>query len=214
MYSGLVLGHSFVTSLNDSLNRPGAQEVARQLQVDHYVRNLYLHGVRGGKVPDMQQQIDSCVVNEVHFAILEIGSNDIACGRKCDDIISDIRNLTNHMKNSIPTIKYIFLCSVLYRKNITNERIDSINRSLHSLARTRDFLIFHTHKHLKDKHPSFFSKDLIHVNNKEGRQLYKKSLGRAIFTAVKLLDECKPEVCNVKNLIYVKICTGKMKVIY
>lgn len=188
MYKGILVGHSFVKSLSDYLVNPNPKTTSNILRVNDYISDFYLAGYRGARVtnPETYTEIKQVILhNKPNFVILEIGSNDLStCSPRVvsDRVVELALALTNYWG-----INCVLVCSLLLRRDIPDHLISATNTYLHDQIKDLSCIKFHPHKKLLGLAPSKFSKDGIHVNTETGRELYLKSIRRAIFTCIKFL---------------------------
>ena len=173
--------------MHDHFKRPNPTEFGKLLRVDKHVEQVFTHKISGGLARKLDiSLVDRFKCTKPHFVVLEYGSNELARKEKPRNIANDILELAVKLKQQ-HKFDLIILCSVLYRTGVDNDRVHELNNFLYNGAKNYSFIRFHAHSKLVNNSPQKFSKDGIHVNRIESRELYIKSIRRAIFNAVELL---------------------------
>lgn len=214
MFTGIYLGHSYVTSYIDYIknknsdNIVNARYLPKHLRVCDYVEKILYHGQSGAKADDFKVPRKLIEQHKPKFAILELGLNDIFTKANPQSVVANI----SHVCKSLKTlgVSVIILCSILpcgdrgyYNKEIL-DKIKQTNQALYRISLTDSNTLYHNHRGFSFNNIHEWTRDGLHVNKETGRFLYWKSLRRAVFLAVSELH--KHVRHNQLNKVINKIC--------
>jgi len=195
-----VLGHSFVSGLNDSLTAkrtrdPDMPSLQDQLDLKRCLIMPHLWGIKGGHIEnlrDKESEIRECSIDAIVF---DIGSNDLCKNTNVQQIVNTLRGLTEHWIDSIESIKAIVACQQLHRNYLDpqystkslwkyNKDVDTFNERLEEWINNSPRRL-EVWKHKNFTHPTTpcIGPDGVHPNTPEGAWRYQKSVRGAIVFA-------------------------------
>jgi hypothetical protein len=202
--TGMLLGHSFVVGTLHNLSpasRPSTRRLAALLHVNHTVNHIKLVGERGARITHPNFTLPEAYLRHYQpdFVILEYGTNDIVSGSDPLHIATTIVDLANTLLSTYG-VDQVLICSILHRtrhlRNITpmqfKEKARAVNSYLRNMCADEPQLAFHVHQGFWSIPVHQWSRDGVHPNTTHGRNIYIKSIRKAIFLATGRL-------CNMLN---------------
>ena len=204
MHRGIVIGHSFVSGLADHFaHRNGgplsASEVAVELRVSDITAEVHLAGQRGGRItdPNFALPVDAIRQAQPHFAILNVGSNDLAVGTTAADQLAIATGTMALARELIDehNVSVVVVCTVVDRyeglpgitPNDFHEHLYHLNSMLMHFCQNEHNVHYHVMRGFWRNPITTWSWDGIHPNKPQGRTMYKKAIRKSIFLAVKHL---------------------------
>ena len=193
--AAIVLGHSFVHSClhrlsNTSRSPPTPRSIARSFRLSHLLSDLHLHGVRGAYVTDTNFQLPASLIQSVHptIAILDFGTNDIVGGLDPLLVAVTLYELAEKLIKDFGLL-HVAICSIIPRhaglRHMTpaqfSQQSHKVNHYIKTMCQGDPKISYHVHPGFWTTHYCTWSRDGIHPNTASGRQLYIRSLRKAIF---------------------------------
>ena len=190
--TGVVLGHSFVYGLAQTVHRSldedfWPSQVAYHFRVSHHYDNVHLIGQRGAKVGDIMPLYRSANLSSADCVLLDVGSNDLASGESPLNVAAGILHAARRILKD-HHVKHVAVCSILYRERAIGQMsaanfqdlVHKTNTYLRTFCSQDNSIHYHTHRGFWTEAVKTWSKDAIHPNSTKGREKYKKSLRRAL----------------------------------
>ena len=214
MFSGCIIGHSFVLGLSDALaSRHGLGNGAggllgphrplADLHIDHHFDNVVLWGVSGLKILGLTDFLVRLATFQPDILVIDVGSNDITELDPYPAAHLLVDTIINHIF-PIWTPKRTTICSQTFRSSHTgqlppplfNDRIHELNGVLRDLCFNTPGLHYHSHPGFWTNPISSWSNDGIHPNSTFGRKRYKASLRTALMHGASYLHSLPSSVSN------------------
>ena len=196
-FTGMLIGHSFVSGLHDHFTRGGRYptvpaDIPRRLTVKRWVDQFHLIGQRGSCVLPMHELPYNLTDIRPDFAIVDNGGNDLASTHSPLSVADAVITIAHNILN-VHHARHVTVCSALYRTKNTgsysvtdyNHRVGRFNNILRHFCDTEQDITYHTHRGFWQCPLHVWSHDGTHPNTAHGRKLYIKSLRRATHCSVK-----------------------------
>ena len=207
MSRGMIIGHSFVAGLADHLagqhGLPDGtyrwpSEVASDLRVSDQMDGVFLSGVRGASLCDGRYKLPTIAIDNErpHFVVLQIGTNDLACGVPPYEVACEVLNTAHELVMDYGVMRVV-ICGALYRighlrvpSHVDFDAvIDSYNTILREMCASERFVVYRSHSGFWGNPIHTWSRDGIHPNTSFGRKLYIKSLRQILLETSSFLRQ-------------------------
>ena len=207
MSRGMIIGHSFVAGLADHLagqhGLPDGtyrcpSEVASDLRVSDQMDGVFLSGVRGASLCDGRYKLPTIAIDNErpHFVVLQIGTNDLACGVPPYEVACEVLNTAHELVMDYGVMRVV-ICGALYRighlrvpsRVDFDAVIDSYNTILREMCASERFVVYRSHSGFWGNPIHTWSRDGIHPNTSFGRKLYIKSLRQILLETSSFLRQ-------------------------
>ena len=207
MSRGIIIRHSFVAGLADhhagqhglpdgTYRRPS--EVASDLRVSDQMDWVFLSGVRGASLCDGRYKLPTIAIDNErpHFVVLQIGTNDLACGVPPYEVACEVLNTAHELVMDYGAMRVV-ICGALYRighlrvpSHVDFDAVtDSYNTILREMCASECFVVYRSHSGFWGNPIHTWSQDGIHPNTSFGRKLYIKSLRQILLETSSFLRQ-------------------------
>ena len=191
--SAIVLGHSFVHGCYQHLTARSdlsPRRITHSLRLSNLLSKLHFHGLRGAMITDPTFSFPASLLHAAQptIPILDFGTNDIVKGQDPLHIAVTLYELAEQLIKDF-NISRVAICSVIPRhaglRRITPSHFANqahkLNHYLKAMCDGDPKITYHVHPGFWKSHYCAWSRDGIHPNTVTGRQLYIRSLRKAIF---------------------------------
>ena len=195
--TGVLIGHSFVSGLQDHFTRGGRypttpNDIPVRLTVKRWVDQFHLIGQRGSCVLPTYELPRNLTDICPDFAILDNGGNDLANTHSPLSVADAVITIAHQLLNTLH-VRHVTVCSALHRTTNTgtysshdyNDRVGRYNNIFRHYCDNERDITYHTHRGFWQCPLHVWSHDGTHPNTTHGRKLYIKSLRRATHYSVK-----------------------------
>lgn len=185
----LVLGHSYMSRLNNYISGDPARE---NLALEKSSVLAFAHDVgtdnHPGGVFAASSQLDLVWELSPDSVVIDLGSNDLCSSKTTtEEVVHSIVDLALRVSR-IPGVRHVLVCSItprLFMKPDFNHKVSKANRLLSNTLEGMSNVHFWQHRSMTKNHTRLFTHDGFHFND-TGMLRYYRSIRGAVMKAYKL----------------------------
>nr|XP_006817249.1 PREDICTED: protein hook homolog [Saccoglossus kowalevskii] len=115
----------------------------RDVDIKRVYRNTHIRTLRGRKIEDIDEYIQSTSYKDIQTIVIHVGTNNISDGCSVQTCADEFVTLIDNTKHKYPTAK-ICVSSILHRRDniTTNENTDQLNDKLKQQSANGDNYIY------------------------------------------------------------------------
>ncbi|XP_071501990.1 uncharacterized protein [Diadema antillarum] len=187
----LVLGHSYIGSLNSFIERDPARS---NLALERSSVLAFLHDVghtQPGNVFSASSQLDLVWELSPDAVVIDLGSNDLCeLGATTESTVTALLDLALRVSR-IPGVRHVIVCGIIPRlfvpkwKTNFNAAVHDTNRLLAKFLENLPNVHFWRHRAFTQNHSKLFMQDGVHFNE-AGMLRYFRTIRGAVMKAYKM----------------------------